>query len=138
MKPRGPRNPIPRDADGRPILASLRDFSEAVNKGKDGAEVKLLDAIGKAALKDAWQAAAWLLERRHPERYARPAQRVIHEGGTTNTNVNVDGGQVDLSMMSDADLDQLDALTAKAIGKAKAPKKSPAPPGAPPPDDDEG
>lgn len=133
MPPRTRRNPQPFETvevNGREVrkltLVTLRDFSEAINKGFEQAEVTLVGAIRSAALVEkAWQAAAWLLERRHPDRYARPAQRVVHEGGTRNMNVSIDASAVDLSAMSNDDLEQLDALTAKAIGRAKAP---PAPP----------
>ena len=130
MKPRTRRNPQPSE-QGRPVLATLRDFSEAYKKAEDAAEVRQLRHIDDAARGDRdrgvrgeWTAAAWLLERRHPDRYARPAQRHIHEGGTTNTNVNVTAGgaggaPVDLSALSDDELDQLDTLTSRAIGRAQ-------------------
>lgn len=133
MPPRTRRNPAPVDGEGRPILQTLRDFSEAYEKAMEACEVRQLQNINAAAAGNVdkgvtpqWMAAAWLLERRHPERYARPAQRVIHEGGTTNTNVNVDAGTVDLTTLSDAELDQLDALTAKAIGRARPALPAPA------------
>ena len=121
-----PQEPDPaRPGKFRPVLTTLWYFSDAVNKAIPSAEVRLLQAIGGA---DDWKAKAWILERRHPDRYARPAQRHIHEGGTTNTNVNVTAGApgatgpgaVDLSALSDDELDRLDALTAKAIGRAQA------------------
>jgi transposase-like protein len=110
-----------RPGKTRPILRTLWDFSDAVKKAFDSVEIKMLQAIGGA---DDWKAKAWILERRHPERYARPAQRHIHEGGTTNTNVNVNaagagGAPVDLSALSDDELDQLDTLTSRAIGRAQ-------------------
>ncbi len=128
MPPR--RTPPPTEPDPnragktRPVLTTLWYFSDALNKAIAGVEPRLLQAIGQA---DDWKAKAWILERRHPDRYARPAQRHIHEGGTTNTNVNLNAGapgaagpgQVDLGALSDEELDQLDALTAKAQGRAE-------------------
>ena len=110
------------DSDGRPVLSTLRDFFDAVNKAAGSTEVRCLKYIDDAAKGGAWQAAAWRLERMKPQDYARPAQRVIHEGGTVNTNLTVDAGAVDLAALDDEDLDALDRLTAKAIDAAKQPR----------------
>ena len=116
------------DADGKPVLGTLSEFSAAIARAEPNAEIKWLSWTNEGAKADA-RHATWLLTH-HPrtrDRYADPAQRLIHEGGTTNTNVNVDAGSVDLSRMTDEELEQLDRLTAKAIGRASAPK--PPPPG---------
>jgi hypothetical protein len=52
---------------------ALRDpeFAEALGKAEQQAEIGLMKNIQKAAKKEQyWRAAAWALERRHPERYA--------------------------------------------------------------------
>ncbi len=115
------------DADGKPVLATLSEFSSAIARAEPNMEIKWLSWTNEGAKADA-RHATWLLTH-HPrtrDRYADPAQRLIHEGGTTNTNVNVDAGSVDLSRMTDEELEQLDRLTAKAIGRASAPKAPPA------------
>ena len=43
----------------------------AANRKSPGRELEYLTLIQRAALKD-WKAAAWLLERRHPDMFARP------------------------------------------------------------------
>ena len=47
-----------------------RDFFEAVERANGEAEVSMVAIIRKAAI-DKWLAAAWLLERRFPQRWAR-------------------------------------------------------------------
>ena len=51
---------------GPEVLALLADCEKAEAE----ADLSLLDRIGAATGKS-WQAAAWLLERRHPEQFAR-------------------------------------------------------------------
>jgi transposase len=113
---------LPTGQDGRPLLKTFGDFSSAVTRAFQSVEIKCLHAIMGA---EDWRAKSWLLMNRHPDRYALPARRIVHTGGTTNTHVNLDGGVVDLKAMSDAELDQLDALTAKAIGRAAVPRPPP-------------
>lgn len=47
------------------------DLLEAIKKAEADAEVANIALIRKAASDGQWQAAAWILERRHPERWAR-------------------------------------------------------------------
>ena len=54
-----------------------REFWEALKKAEAEAEQVLVQRILDAS-NDTWQAAAWILERRHPERWARK-DRVKHE-----------------------------------------------------------
>lgn len=49
-------------------------FLEQVEEARAEGESRNVMLIAKAAQSN-WQAAAWLLERRHPERWARPSQR---------------------------------------------------------------
>jgi transposase len=48
-----------------------REFAEQVRKALADAEVRDLAIISKAAGEGQWQAAAWRLERKFPERYGR-------------------------------------------------------------------
>lgn len=66
-----------------------REFSDAVEKAQAEAEAANLALIGKAALGGTWQAAAWRLERMHPERYAQK-QKLEHTGA--------DGGALQVSV----------------------------------------
>lgn len=52
----------------------FRDFRTAVERARADGEVRNVAMIAQQAQTN-WQAAAWLLERRHPERWARPSQR---------------------------------------------------------------
>lgn len=58
------------------------DFSDAVEKALAEAEMRDVLLIGKAA-EEQWQAAAWRLERKFPERWGR---RVIEHSGDININ----------------------------------------------------
>lgn len=48
------------------------EFYEAVKKAEAAAEAKRILVIQKAS-EENWQAAAWYLERRYPERWGRPS-----------------------------------------------------------------
>lgn len=52
-----------------------RDFKSAVEQARAEAEATLVTRISKAAANGSWQAAGWLLERRAPERWAKPTER---------------------------------------------------------------
>ena len=58
------------------------EFSDAVEKALAEAEVRDVLLIGKAA-EEQWQAAAWRLERKFPDRWGR---RVIEHSGDININ----------------------------------------------------
>ena len=48
-----------------------REFVDAVEKAMADAEARDVAMIGKAAADGTWQAAAWRLERKHPDRWGR-------------------------------------------------------------------
>ncbi|NOZ27976.1 MAG: transposase [Chloroflexi bacterium] len=56
----------------------FRQFWEALKKAEAEAESSLVQQIQKEARGGTWQAAAWILERRYPERWAK-RDRVEHE-----------------------------------------------------------
>lgn len=58
------------------------EFSDAVEKALAEAEMRDVLLIGKAA-EEQWQAAAWRLERKFPERWGR---RIIEHSGDININ----------------------------------------------------
>ena len=55
-------------------------FSEALKEAESRGVVALLAKIQQAASAGAWQAAAWILERRYPTDYGRIVQQVEHSG----------------------------------------------------------
>lgn len=63
-----------------------RDFSDAVEKALAESEIRDVTIIAKAA-EDNWQAAAWRLERKFPDRWGRKERvqaDVSHSGQVTN------------------------------------------------------
>jgi hypothetical protein len=52
-------------------MAADRTFSDAVEKAEGEAESRFLTQVARAATTGTWQAAAWWLERRHPDEYGR-------------------------------------------------------------------
>jgi hypothetical protein len=52
-------------------IARFSDFSDGVQKAEADAEVRMVAQIARAANEGTWQAAAWWLERRRPDDYAR-------------------------------------------------------------------
>lgn len=58
-----------------PRTPNQAELSEAMKKADAEREAALVARIMRAS-DDTWQAAAWLLERKYPERYARPVRPV--------------------------------------------------------------
>jgi transposase len=59
-------------------LRENAEFSQQVKNAQADGEECLVDLIREHAAAT-WQAAAWLLERRYPDRYGPPKQRLQHE-----------------------------------------------------------
>ena len=51
-------------------LRNYESFGSAIKKAEASCEVRMVRAIAKLSLKD-WRAAAWWLERRHPESWGK-------------------------------------------------------------------
>lgn len=85
---RGARARIRHEKTGDPIPkedAVYAEFSYSVDKAIATAETNHLATI-TAASKDSWQAAAWILERRFPDKYARrTAHRFEDDAGEAVT-----------------------------------------------------
>ena len=62
-----------KDEAGNPRYAGV---VAAVQKARADGETRLLARIHKAS-EDDWKAAAWILERRHPESYAKMERREV-------------------------------------------------------------
>lgn len=57
------------------------EFSEAVESASGQAVTACMAKIQKAATEGSWQASAWILERRHPDRYGRTRVELTGAGG---------------------------------------------------------
>lgn len=92
-------------------------FSDAVERGLAEAEMRDVNIIGAASASQ-WQAAAWRLERRHPQRWGR-VERVQLSGPDgapiATQDVPVDPlSRLDPSKLSDEQLSWLDELLEQA------------------------
>lgn len=89
------------------------EFHEMVREVMASAEVLLLAQIGKAAREGHWQAAAWHLERKHPERWGR---RERHElsGNIGMASVSV----ANLKSLSNEELEFLDSIGKKLVSES--------------------
>lgn len=95
-------------------LQKYVDFSNAVDKALAQAEIRDVAIIGKAA-EENWQAAAWRLERKFPDRWGRKEKYSLEhtgkEGGPIETSHTE---QIDLSNLTDKELEQLEKIIAKS------------------------
>ena len=57
------------------------EFFDAIKHAEGAGAVELLARIRREADNGVWQAAAWILERRHPEMYGRRAVELTGAGG---------------------------------------------------------
>jgi transposase len=85
-------------------------FSDAIEKALADAEVRDVALIGKAA-EDQWQAAAWRLERKFPNRWGRRV--ALEHSGKEGSPINIKQ-EVDLKQLSLEELKQLETLLEKA------------------------
>jgi len=60
-----------RDQDESKITTLAAHFLNTIKRAQAEGEMVDLAVIGKAALAGQWQAAAWRLERKHPEKWGR-------------------------------------------------------------------
>lgn len=82
------------------------EFSDAVEKAMAEAEIRDVAIIAKAA-EENWQAAAWRLERKYPERWGR-REKIEHVGKDDGPIETVQ--RLDLSALSDEELNYLEHL----------------------------
>lgn len=88
-----------------------RQFLEAVEKAEADAEVADLALIRRAAQEGSWTAAAWVRERKNPERWGRKDRASVELTG-------VDGGPVDVRVAHGADVASIEALAAALARRA--------------------
>lgn len=83
------------------------EFSVLVEKALAEAEMRDVLIIGKAA-EENWQAAAWRLERKFPDRWGRKDRHAVeHSGEIRHTH------KIDLSKLSDEELTALERIAEK-------------------------
>lgn len=97
-------------------------FLDAVEKAEAVAERRFRRIVAKSAIKDKqWTSAAWWLERRRREDYARiDGLRVDHSG-------NIGNGDIDATRLSKDELRQVEAILGKAalVSAPEAPPEIP-------------
>ena len=83
------------------------EFAEAVEKAKADAEVRDVALIDRAAADGNWQAAAWKLERKFPNRWGRVNRTEVTgaDGGALKVEIDHKAALLDLLGLSDADSD---------------------------------
>lgn len=77
------------ERDG-PANRPHREFRAVIVQAQAQAEATLVARISKAAKSGSWSAAAWLLERGHPERWGKPERT---RGSTDGAGQHDDGEQ---------------------------------------------
>jgi hypothetical protein len=85
-----------------------REFREAVEKAKADSEVRDVALIDRAAADGSWQAAAWKLERKYPNRWGRVTRTEISgpEGQALKVEIDHKAALLDLlGVTDDADTD---------------------------------
>ena len=87
------------------------EFAEAIKIAQSEAEIRNVTIIQTAA-KDTWQAAAWYLERKHKDRWAN--KQIQEHTGKDGGPIKTQNVEVDLSKLSDEELEQYEQLTSKA------------------------
>lgn len=88
----------------------FREFSNAVEKALAESEIRDV-AVISAASKDNWQAAAWRLERKFPDRWGRKSRieaNLEHSGHLNHTHRHID-----LSKLTMEELEALEKIAAK-------------------------
>ena len=90
------------------------DFSNAIEKALAHAEIRDVAIIGKAA-EENWQAAAWRLERKFPDRWGRKDKYSLEHSGKDGGPIETSHTEeLDLSNLTDKELEQLEKIIAKS------------------------
>lgn len=110
-KDRVAKNPRARvRKDEQPFV----DFSNAVEKALAHAEIRDVAIIGKAA-EENWQAAAWRLERKFPDRWGRKDKYALEHSGKDGGPIETSHKEeLDLSNLTDKELEQLEQIITKS------------------------
>ena len=105
------------------------DFAEAVEKALADAEARDVALIAKAASDGVWQAAAWRLERKFPDRWGRRDRLdATVKGAVAHTHMDL--GSIDLSRVTKEELDALETIYEKLLPAPDPAARGRAPSGA--------
>ena len=98
--------------------AMLVEFSDAIKKAMAMAEVHDLELIQRAAKAGHWQAAAWRLERRYPQKWGRRIRAEISEPDDKPIQPGTE--MVDLEKLTPEKLTQLQSILESAMSSEPA------------------
>lgn len=90
-----------------------REFFERIKKAESFAEIKNVQQIQKAS-EDNWQASAWYLERKFPERWGKRDKYSLEHTGKDGDPIETSHTEeIDLSKITDKELEQLENIITK-------------------------
>jgi hypothetical protein len=69
-----------------------REFFEAIKRAESEAEIRNVQMIQTAA-KENWQAAAWYLERKFPDRWGKKDRMSLDHNGKVDLKIEIDYGE---------------------------------------------
>ena len=90
--------------------AELREFRELLERAEAEAEVLKVSRIAQAADNGRWQAAAWWLERKHPERWGQQTKIKAEVSGPNGEPISIsieEARKVVLEMLDEGETDGL-------------------------------
>ncbi len=90
--------------------AELREFRESLERAEAEAEVLKVSRIAQAADNGRWQAAAWWLERKHPERWGQQTKIKAEVSGPNGEPISIsieEARKVVLEMLDEGETDGL-------------------------------
>lgn len=90
--------------------AELREFRELLERAEAEAEVLKVSRIAQAADNGRWQAAAWWLERKHPERWGQQTKIKAEVSGPNGEPIAIsieEARKVVLEMLNEGESDGL-------------------------------
>lgn len=93
--------------------SQTRKLSDAVKKAMAEAEMRDLAVIDRAAQSGEWTAAAWRLERKHPERWGRQARVQLEQSGADGKPIQIEKH----AHLSQAEMDERLAKIYKRLGR---------------------
>ena len=90
--------------------AELREFRESLERAEAEAEVLKVGRVSQAADNGRWQAAAWWLERKHPERWGQQTKIKTEVSGPNGEPISIsieEARKVVLEMLNEGESDGL-------------------------------